>query len=136
MYTPIDLLPGARTDLADLRIADPDAVAAIIAFLQEAKADAELLDKFTTHGDVKIGSFKANVKGWVVAKSGANNLFRFRVLDTPATRYRVIYGYDWRTRRIGILGISHKDHFDYDITTDFGRRIVADWRDATGEQDT
>lgn len=124
------------TDLARLRRDDPDGFAAIIAFLQEARADDELIDKFTMHGDVVIGPFTANVKGWVVARSRTNNLFRFRVLDTPATRYRVIYGYDWRTRRIGILGIAEKDHFDYDITTDFGRRIVADWRFATGEQDT
>ena len=136
MYTQIDLLPGARRDLDRLRKEDPDAFAVIFTFLQEAGVDRTLIDKFTSHGDIEIGQFDANVKGWVEARSAGANLFRFRVLNTPATRYRVIYGYDWLTRRIGILGIADKEHFDYDITSDFGRRIVADWRHATGGKRT
>ncbi len=136
MYTPIDLLPGAKHDLAKLSQDDPDAFAGIVVFLQEARADGRLIDKFTTHGNVEIGPFSANVKGWSAARSRANNLFRFRVLNTPATKYRVVYGYDWRTRRFGILAVLDKDSFDYDINSYIGRRIVADWRHATGNEDT
>jgi mRNA-degrading endonuclease RelE of RelBE toxin-antitoxin system len=129
----IDLLPGAIGDLTKLRDADPDALAAIIAFLQEAAAETDdnLIDKCTTKGNVEIGANRVNVKPWAAARRGPDNLFRFRILDTPATVYRVVYGYDWRKRRIGALAVVHKDNFDYEITGDLANRIYNDWLSAT-----
>lgn len=51
------------------------------------------------------------------------------VLDTPATVYRVVYGYHWHTRQVCILAIVHKDEFDYDnLNSSLAQRILADWR--------
>ncbi len=61
---------------------------------QEAEADEEIIEKCTTHGDIEIGSNVVNVKGWVEARRSIGNLFRFRILNTPATSYRIVYGYD------------------------------------------
>jgi mRNA-degrading endonuclease RelE of RelBE toxin-antitoxin system len=114
-----------------LKRSDPDALAVIVAFLQEADADEELIDKCTTHGESTIGPFRVNVKAWVNARRRDDNLFRFRVVDTPATRYRVVYGYDWRKRRVGILAVVHKEEFDYGISSELADRIQSDWRCAT-----
>jgi mRNA-degrading endonuclease RelE of RelBE toxin-antitoxin system len=128
---PIDILPGARNDLIRLKRSDPDALAVIATFLQEADADEKLIDKCTTQGNVVIGSNRLNVKAWVEARRTIGNLHRFRILDTPATSYRIVYGYDWHTRRIGILAIVHRDNFDYEISGQLADRIQADWDRAT-----
>lgn len=133
---PLDLLPGAKADLAVLRNADPKVFATVVAFLEEADADDELIDKFTDHGDVTIGRYLANVKPWVLARQSADNLFRIRVLNTPATVYRVVYGFDWHTRRIGILAVVHKDQFDYGLSSEIAIRIQSDWDCATGGRRT
>jgi hypothetical protein len=126
----IDLLSGAQTDLLALRRSDPEAFAAVVAFLEEAAVDDELIQKFTTYGNVVINLSEVNVKRWVQA-SGIGNLFRIRILNTPATVYRVIYGYDWRSGRIGILAVVHKDNFTYEITGQLADRIRDDWFSAT-----
>jgi mRNA-degrading endonuclease RelE of RelBE toxin-antitoxin system len=132
----IDLLPGAEADLMGLESTDPDALATVIAFLEEAEADDSLIDKFTSHGNFDLSTYRANAKGWVLARRGRNNLYRIRVLGTPATSYRIVYGYDWRQRRIGVLAVLHKDEFDYGLNSEIAERIVVDWRNATGGQDT
>jgi len=133
---PIDVLSGAREDLEALAQQDAAAFAVVVAFLQEAEADPRLIDKFTTRGDVGIGQFRTNVKPWSEARQNLHNLFRVRVLDTPATSYRVIYGFDWHTRRIGILAVVHKEDFDYGISSDLANRIIEDWTIATDGRST
>lgn len=132
----IDLLEGARKDLARLRGLDPEAVATVLVVLEEADADPQLIDKLTTHGNVTFGDHRLNVKGWVTARRRSDNLLRFRVLDSPATTYRVVYGYDWRSRRIGVLAVVHKDEIDYGISSELAERILEDWRTATDGFDT
>jgi mRNA-degrading endonuclease RelE of RelBE toxin-antitoxin system len=132
----IDILPGATADLRELRRLDPRALAVIVTFLQEADADAKLIEKCTTHGENTIGSNRVTVKGWVAARRRSDNLFRFRILDTPATSYRIVYGFDWHTRRVGMLAVVHKDDFDYGISSDLADRIQADWRSATDGRGT
>jgi hypothetical protein len=131
----IDLLPGAQTDLRAFRQSDPDALAAVMAFLQEAEVDDELIDKCTTTGNVRIGANRVNVKPWAAARR-TDNLFRFRILDSPATMYRIVYGYDWHTRRIGILAVVPKEKFDYEISGALADRIYNDWRRATDGRPT
>jgi mRNA-degrading endonuclease RelE of RelBE toxin-antitoxin system len=127
---PIDILPGAVKDIQRLRKSDPDALGVILPFLEEADSDPNLIDKFTSRGDVEFENFHINVKCWVAAQR-TNNFFRIRILDTPATVYRVVYGYDWRQRRIGILAIVHKEKFDYEIQSELAQRIIRDWHTAT-----
>lgn len=133
----IDVLPGAKVDLAALKQSDPDALAVIVAFLEEADADKELIDRCTTHGDVVIGSTSVNVKGWVKARGSIGNLWRIQLLEIPEViRYRTIYGYDWHTRRIGILAVVHRDDFNYEISGELADRIQADWDRATDGRST
>ena len=131
----IDILPGAKTDLMELRHSDPDAMAVVSSFLQEANADSELVKKCTTRGNVQIGSSQVSVKPWAAARR-RDNLFRFRILDTPATVYRIVYGYDWHTRRVGILAVVHKDEFDYATSGELADRILNDWHCATDGLET
>jgi mRNA-degrading endonuclease RelE of RelBE toxin-antitoxin system len=126
----IGVLPGALEDIRALKASDPAALAAVMTFLQEAEADPDLLTKFTGFGKVKINQTTADVKRWVAAR-GIGDFFRIRILDTPATSYRVIYGWDWRSKKIGLLAVKHKDEFSYEITGELADRIRDDWRRAT-----
>lgn len=134
---PIDYLPGALDDIARLRVYDPRALAVALAVLQEAGGDRNLIEKLTTtQGDVHFGRWRCSVKAWQVARRGQDNLLRMRVFDSPATGYRIVYGFDWQTRRIGVLGILHKSEFDYGLSSEISERILRDWRDATAGRPT
>lgn len=132
---PIDVLPGAERDIEQLEATDPDALAAVLTFLDEAESDSQFEQKLTTVGDVQFEAVRVSIKRWARVQR-TSNLLRVRILDTPATVYRVIYGYDWRRRRIGILAIVHKDHCNYDPQSELSRRILDDWNVATDGQPT
>lgn len=132
---PIDYLPGALDDIERLESSDPAALASVLIFLEEAEADPQLIDKFTTYGDIDIGQHLANAKPWQKAMA-TDNLFRIRILNTQATSYRVVYGYDWHQRRIGVLAIVHKEQFDCGINSVLADRIFNDWHIATSGQST
>jgi hypothetical protein len=123
----IDVLDNARQDILALRRSDKRAAAAVIAILEQLKADPQALDKLTTVGPNEVGSIRIGVKSWASMRRRAN-LWRFRILDTPATIYRVVYGYHWHTQQLCVLAVVRKDEFDYDDTnSDIARRILGDW---------
>lgn len=125
----VDLHEHAVEDIRALRRTDPSAAAAVLVALAEIEADPRIIDKLTTHGNNAVGSNTINVKAWQHARSRTQDLWRFRVLDTPATSYRVVYGYHWATRQVVVLAVVHKEHLNYDdLTSDLSRRILADWR--------
>lgn len=132
----LDLLPGAISDLRALRATDPQSWATIISFLQEVDSYPRLIDVLTTHGNIQIEKFQLNVKAWVQARRKSCNLYRLRILNSPATSYRVVYGYEWRSRRLGVLAVVHKDEFDYELCSDTADRIFNDWERAAGGRDT
>ena len=123
----IDVHLHASQDLRKIRLVAPDAAAAVLVALEQFQADPEAIEKMTTYGNNVVGSTHLNVKPWESAKA-RGNLWRFRVLDTPATVYRVVYGYHWQTRQICVLAVVHKEEFDYDdLNSEIARRILADW---------
>ena len=124
----IDIHDNAKDDLRALRTSAPPVAAAILAALQQMEADPRLIDKLTTYGANEFGSVRIGVKQWEKAK-GIGNLWRFRVFDTPATVYRVIYGYHYQTKQICVLAVVHKEGFNYELDSDIARRILNDWRD-------
>jgi mRNA-degrading endonuclease RelE of RelBE toxin-antitoxin system len=135
----IEILPGAQADLEALALKNPRAAATIATFLEEAHADSDIVDKCTsaTPVEIVIGQFPVvSARPWINARGDNDNLFRFRLLETPATNYRVVYGYDWRSRQIGILAVVKRKEFDYGLSGDLARRIRNDWRDATGGRPT
>jgi mRNA-degrading endonuclease RelE of RelBE toxin-antitoxin system len=125
----VDIHEHAQQDLDQLWEGDPAAAASVLVVLEQVSADPRAIDFLTTHGNNRIKTSTVNLNAWEVAKRrfGAN-LWRMRVLDAPATGYRIIYGYHWQTRQICVFAIVHKDQFDYDdLTSDIARRILADW---------
>lgn len=124
----IDVHIHAKDDLRRLVAADRKAVAAVLVLLEQLDADSRAIDKLTTHGDNYVGATRLSVKRWESVR-GISNLWRFRMLDTPATSYRVIYGYHWQSRQLCVLAVVHKDEFDYDDhTSKISQRILADWK--------
>lgn len=123
----IDIHDHAKADLRSLKTSAPRAAAAVLVALQQMEADPRLIDKLTTHGDNEFGPVRIGVRAWEKAK-GIGNLWRFRVFDTPATVYRVIYGYHHQTKQICVLAVVHKEEFDYELDSDIARRILRDWR--------
>jgi hypothetical protein len=108
-----------------------NAAAAIVVCLQEAEADPQLIDKLTQHGDNELPSGQElNVKRWQEAsKALKRDVWRLRVLNTAATSYRVVYGFHIQHRQIYVLGIIHKDKFNYDdLNHGFCSRCLAAWR--------
>jgi len=131
----LDYSSGAEADLANLDATDPEAHDLILVFLEEADVDQKLIDRFTTRGDGTLGKWHFNIKQWEATR-GVANLYRIRVLDSPATDYRVVYGYDWLQRRICVLAIAHKELFNYEPSSDLGGRILKDWCEYTGGRKT
>lgn len=125
----LDVHENAEADIDQLWQVNAAAAAAIVATLEQLAADPRLIDKLTTHGNNPVGAHEINVKRWERIRAKSGDLWRFRVLNTPATSYRVVYGYQIQTRQICVLGVVHKDTFDYDNPADpSAKRIVDDWR--------
>lgn len=119
-----------------LQKSDSRASAAVWVALEQIEADPDVIDKLTTRGDVEFNDQHVNVKPWHTARR-IHNLWRFRILETPATSYRIVYGYHWQVRKMCILAVVHKDKFDYDsLDTAIAERIFADWNELTGGQST
>lgn len=124
----IDVHHHAQGDLDLIWESEPEAAATVLAVLEQLEADPKMIDKLTTHGDNSLGATLINVKQWQGMRRKAD-LWRFRALDTPATSYRVIYGYQWQTQQLCVLAIVHKEKFNYDdLNSHLALRILADWR--------
>ena len=123
----VDIHKSALTDLRNIRVNDPRAVAVVLVTVEQLQADPRVIDKLTTYGDSTFDTQRLNIKRWESTRP-ADNLWRLRILDTPATNYRVVYGYHWQTQQLCILAVVHKEQFDYDEQSDIGRRIMADWK--------
>lgn len=132
-----DICENAAADLDRLWDSDSKAAAAVVVALDEVLVDPELIKKLTTQGDVDFRTQRLGIKRWREAQRSPNNLWRFRILDTPATSYRVVYGFHWQLRHVCVLAIAHKDQLDYDnLDQDLSERILADWFEITGGQNT
>lgn len=129
MLMQIDVHSHAESDIDKIWLKDPDAAADVIATLEQLRVDPNLIDKLTTHGDNMAGPVRLNVKRWERMRNlKGGDLWRFRMLDTYATSYRVVYGYRYQTRQICILAVVHKNEFDYDEPSHpLAKRIAADW---------
>jgi mRNA-degrading endonuclease RelE of RelBE toxin-antitoxin system len=123
----IDIHDSAQLDLDALWEKNPEAAAIVAVTLETLEADPQAIDKLTTRGDVDIGAARSNIKSWSTA-GRSRNLWRLRILDTPATIYRIVYGYHWQTRQLCALAVVNKDEFDYDNhDSEIVKRIFRDW---------
>ena len=128
----IDIHLHAREDIRALVKENKPAAAAVLVVLEQLGADPKVIDKLTTQGDNFLPVNRLNVKRWESVRR-IGNLWRFRILDTPATSYRVVYGYHWQTGQLCVLAVVHKERFDYDdLESNIARRILGDWRALRG----
>lgn len=105
------------------------AAAVILELLSLMQADPQVADRLTTYGDGQLAGRIFNVKPWHAPGRSAD-LWRLRRLKSAATKYRVIYGYNWPTRELVVLAIVDKAVFDYDdLGSQLSKRILGDWRD-------
>lgn len=126
----VDVHNHAWEDLDRLWKEDPDAAAVIEVVLEEVQADPRVIDKLTQHGNNEFGSYdKVNVKRLIEAsRNKRGDVWRWRVLETPATGYRVIYGYHIQTRQICVLAVASKEEIDdYRQDSDLAKRVARDW---------
>lgn len=124
----IEVHPHAEADLEAFWVKQPEAAAGVVSVLEQIEADPGLLDKLTQRGDNQLGRLRVNVKRWQRVRPRPGDLWRLRILDTPATSYRVVYGYHMAMRRICVLAVVHKQDFDYDdLTSAIAQRILDDW---------
>lgn len=105
----LDVHENAERDLLELEKVDIEAAATILVVLEELKADPRIIDKLTTGGTNDTESMRLGIKRWESMWRRGTDLWRFRVFDTPATVYRVIYGYNWRTQCFCILAVVRKE---------------------------
>ena len=115
-------------DIRQVAAVSLPAAAEILVVLEQLKADPQTtIEKLTTKGDNDLGAYRLNVKPWQSTK-GIANLWRLRILDTPATSHRIIYGYHWQTYQLCVLAVVHKEKYDYDdLTSEINKRIITDW---------
>lgn len=126
----VQLHVDAQADLERLWEQDEEAAATIQVTLEEADVDPRVIDKLTQHGDNELPSGQElNVKRWVKASRALKrDVWRLRVLNSPATSYRIVYGFHIQHRQIYVLGITHKETFEYDDLADnFCARCLAAW---------
>lgn len=119
----------AKKDVADIAKANIDVAATVLVFLEQLKVDPKTtIDVLTTRGENELFENRINVKEWQKVKRFAN-LWRLRVLDTPATMHRIFYGYHYQTQQLCVLAVVDKENYDYDdLTTEINKRIIADWQ--------
>ena len=133
----LDVSKSAERDLRQLWRDDPDAAAAVVVVLEEIEADPQFIYKLTTYGEVEFGEDTISVKPWIKAQRTRRGLWRFRVLNTPATSYRVVYGFHYQMQQVWVLAIAHKDDLNYDeLNSNLAKRVFTDWYNITGGQDT
>ena len=134
----ITATPGAERDLEALFRADQAAWRIVVAFLEELDGSAEAITGLSRDTEVRLGRFRLNVKHWQAARKNNDNLSRIRILDSPATGYRIFFGHDWRTDCVAILAVLSKHDGDliYETSSIPGRRITNEWREITGGRDT
>jgi mRNA-degrading endonuclease RelE of RelBE toxin-antitoxin system len=120
----------AEFDLDELWAIDEDTTTDIIALLEQAKCDQELLDSLTIKDFGSDRSEDIHVDKWVAQQQQGRNLWRLKIwdLEDRGIRYRIVYALDPRISRYHVLGVLKRD-FDYDENDQRTKRILAAYDD-------
>jgi hypothetical protein len=119
---------AALEDLASIRRADARAADMILALIQEAKVNQEVLESFSVRDFGAYASQRYSVRPWVAQQNAGRNLWRIKIweLEKFGLRYRIIYAFDARVGRYYVLGIFERD-FNYDESDPRTKRILASY---------
>lgn len=116
----------AETDIERLWDTEPDAAALVVALLEEAENDQELLESLTIKDFGIHGTEKIHVDKWVELHKAGKNVWRVKIweLEDLGLQYRIIYALDPRTTRYHVLAVLHRD-FNYDTNDARSKRLIA-----------
>ncbi len=113
----------AKKDLADIKQVNQKAWALIVAFLEQAAADQDLLDRLSQN-QYKDDDY--HVSRWVQQWKEGRNIFRLKIacLTNMDATYRIIYAFDpsRAPQHYHVLGILPRS-FNYDQNDSRTRRI-------------
>lgn len=126
MVYSITVHEDAETDLDEIWELDEDVAAEIIALLEQAKTDQELLDSLTIKDFGAYGTEKIHVDKWLDQQKKGRNLWRVKLweLEDRGIRYRIIYALDPRCSRYHVLGILPRG-FDYVANDERTKKLLA-----------
>lgn len=123
----------AEEDITELSKSNPRAAARILAFLQQVKADEDLLDRMTQH-DYGCHPDYADfhVSKWFEQWNQGKNLWRVKIWDLESLsrkdKYRIIYAFLPRTQDYCVLAIAPRE-FDYDAEHPISKRVLKAYED-------
>ena len=117
----------AANDLQSIRACGEHADhGAILAFLQQAKADPALLETLAEDWFGEDGSANYTVQKVVALHQRGRRVWRVKVLTLKgmATRYRVLYAFDRRKQLFYVLGVPPRE-IAYDLAHPRIQQLVA-----------
>jgi hypothetical protein len=122
----IRLHRSALADLDSIWESEPESAAAIEALLQEARANAAILDSFTIH---KFGADHVEpyqVSKWMGQQHKGRNLWAIKIweLEDKWPKYRIVYAFHPQTHVHYVLGVFTRD-FNYDESDERTQRVLA-----------
>lgn len=107
----------ATCDLKRIKESDPEGFYRLVAFIQQIRTDARLVDKLLDHGHGSDRKEPISVMKWIgVQKVERLNVWRVKSWDLERQRlkYRLIYCYNWPDQSYNIMAIVPRDEIDYD----------------------
>lgn len=106
---------SVRLDLEEISLLDPIAATRIIAFLEQAQSDPQLLQKLTTHS-YRSGEDNLDIKKWQSMHQDGHAIWRLRFVDFMyrIPDYRLIYLPHTVHHIINIMAICKRSEIVYD----------------------
>jgi hypothetical protein len=118
-----------NSDLREIHLADRDAAAKIVAFIQALRDDPDLCDRLLDDGYGKDRKAEIFVRRWESIQRGRNGLPVWRLrsydLEDEGYNYRFVYLYYWKDQTSYLVAVRPKSTFDYESTDDpIRKRII------------
>ncbi|MEY3881518.1 MAG: hypothetical protein RIQ94_2314 [Pseudomonadota bacterium] len=123
----IHIHDDATEDLKKILHANRDDAIKLLAFIEQLKADSNLIKKLLEHGFGDDKSELISVKKWLsVHKIERQPVWRLRAwnLEQQGLKYRLIYLFNWHDKSHYIMAIIHRGDFDYDDPNDPIRKRI------------
>jgi hypothetical protein len=117
----------AEADLKAIREREPLSAGRLLAALEQAKADPDLMDRLTQHDYGVAGTADFHVSRWESQQyKYKRNLWRLKLwdLENQGIRYRVIYAFEPASHSVFVLGVTARRTFNYEDNDAFTRRVV------------
>lgn len=115
---PLFVHDDAASDLDNIWKTEPDTAKTITALLEELDCNDQLREHLLEERYGSREPAKFQVQKWQEQWRQDRDLWRLKIwsLERNGIRYRIIYAYEYSSRRPGfhVLGIVHRNELDYD----------------------